>query len=210
MNDPMMNKILKGFDHAGQQRMANKASTNGAQGSADPMLDILRNFHAVTEETINEGGEKIGGGPGAHYKPYMPGSHKMGKNSDSKHPASNYLVGGEEGDPDAGEEVISEEPIDEETLGKKQSFSDILRSFNEIENNDKEVQGKEKKKLHQNDKGTYDLAEGKSKKIKREIYIEIKDLTQLVKQCKDETLLQEVYEDILEVQYKIGQNQDIE
>lgn len=214
MNDPMMNKILKGFDEIGQQRIADNASTSGVSVSSDPMLAILKNFHAVSEDTINEAGQT---GPGAKYKPYMPGTHKMGKNTDTKHPASNYLVGGEEGEPDEGDEVISEEPIDEETLGQKQSFSDIFRSLAEIEQdrlNDKEVQVKEKKRLQHNDKGTYDLSEIDSDsrmdqlkevfRIKRELYAEIKYLTQLVRQSKDEALLQEVYESVLEAQYKLG------
>lgn len=211
MHDPLMENILKGFDKAGQDRMAQDAATKPANGHAvtmdsDPMLAILSNFSSVTEDN------KVGGGPGAKQEPYLPGKHKMAKNTDKKHPAKGYLVGGEDGEPEPGEEVVAEVDVEEDVVGAKQSFSDIVRSIEEV---DAEKESKLKQELHdelnggkrtleKNDKGTYDLAEGGDFRIKRELYAEIKALTQFVRECQDESALQEAYEMVLEAQYTLG------
>ena len=195
MNDPEMTKILESLNSVTNAPTTGTAS----KPNTDPMLAILEGFDNV-EKGITEGTE----GPGAKFKKQMPGTHKMGSMSrpvknDQKHPASEYLVGGEEGEPEDGAEVVAEyedeedngdeynerefdtrfsqsgkdpraeeffgkDEVDEETIAPKQSFSDILRSIEEADkerlNRTKgEVQVKEKKKLTQNDKGTYDLAE---------------------------------------------------
>lgn len=96
------------------------------------MLDILKNLDAA------EKGEKVDGTPSTaaaeknamksllegldsaqNSVKQMPGTHKMAKATDKKHPAGEYLVGGEEGEPDAGDEVVSEDPTSEIVPGAK-------------------------------------------------------------------------------------------
>lgn len=90
------------------------------------MLNILKNLDAAKK------GENVDGTPslaaseknamkslletldaGQRSVNQMPADHKMAKATTAKHPAKGYLVGGEEGEPDAGDEVVNEGPTPE-------------------------------------------------------------------------------------------------
>lgn len=92
-----MTNILKNFSNAeggtGIVTDANtgeqKESTAAAEKNA--MRSLLEGLDAQ-QKSVNQ----------------MPSTHTMAKNTDTKHPASNFLVGGEEGEPEAGKEVVDE------------------------------------------------------------------------------------------------------
>lgn len=95
MNDFKMTDILKGFDKIAtpdkdkpltEVMPAKELITNNAA-----MKDLLEGLDAA-QKGVKQ----------------MPGTHVMAKNTATKHPASNFLVGGEEGNPEAGQEVVAE------------------------------------------------------------------------------------------------------
>jgi len=99
MTDSSMTNILKNFNNAeagkgevidattGKTKISDAANQNNA------MKILLEGLDAAAR-SVNQ----------------MPAAHKMAKNTATKHPASNFLVGGEEGEPKADKEVVADEP----------------------------------------------------------------------------------------------------
>ncbi len=82
MNDNKMNDILSNFTNAvngdGTDTATGNLTVNAAAASKNQMKSLLEGLDA-TQKSVNQ----------------MPGTHKMGKSTATKHPASKYLVGGE-------------------------------------------------------------------------------------------------------------------
>lgn len=146
MKDQDMLNILANLDgvESGTTTTADgQKKPNAAAQEKDAMKTLLEGLDAQ-QRSVNQ----------------MPGTHKMGKNTKSKHPASKYLVGGEyedeeelddpsnpfnnwdENEARADDFMSAEDDIDEdkiadrkpeEDIHKKQSLSDIFKSMDEAE-----------------------------------------------------------------------------
>jgi hypothetical protein len=147
MIDNEMTNILKNLNSVGTS--AAPVASAIATSEKNSMKSLLEGLDAA-QKGVNQ----------------MPAQHKMAKNTGTKHPASKYLVGGEEGDPEAGQEVVAETDLEEEKLGAKQSFADVFKSMDESEEEKfnrlkSDLHSKLKEKVHptKNDAGKYNLAE---------------------------------------------------
>lgn len=97
MNDNDMTNILKNFAAAEDGKVVDAATGELKQSTAasekNAMKALLEGLDSA-QRSVNQ----------------MPATHKMAKSTDTAHPASNFLVGGEDGEPEAGDEVVSEAP----------------------------------------------------------------------------------------------------
>ena len=117
MIDDNMTNILKNFASAGSESPVLIDSSTGekkiinASVEKDAMKVLLERLDAQ-QSSVNQ----------------MPAQHKMAKNTKTKHPASNYLVGGEEGDVPAGEEKLDEVDI-EAWEAKQNKVEEVEEAF---------------------------------------------------------------------------------
>jgi len=90
-----MNDILKSFTNAENGEVVDSATGKTKQSPAtaekNAIKALLEGLDSA-QRSVNQ----------------MPSTHKMAKNTASKHPAGKFLVGGEDGEPDAGDEVVAE------------------------------------------------------------------------------------------------------
>jgi hypothetical protein len=98
--DQDMLKILQGLDAAEKGKKVDGTPSTAAS-EKNAMKALLEGLDAQ-QSSVNQ----------------MPATHKMAKATDTKHPASKYLVGGEEGEPEEGKEVV-EDPTSEIRQGAR-------------------------------------------------------------------------------------------
>jgi len=167
MNNDNMLDILSGIDAIEKRSTATsaKSTKNAPVNGNDAMLNILEELDAA-QKSVNQ----------------LSGTQKLGKlGKDGKHPASDYLVGGEY--EDDGEDDL------EEQLSPKQSFGDIFKSMEESDDEysfdlAKELHTEKKKKSspNKNDNGKFELSEEGMDR-----YAAIHELQSTIKQLAKDT-----------------------
>ena len=126
-----------------------KNTISEVRSQSNPMHDILTNLNKVmlTESDTMK--------PEGGIKKQMPGNHTMAKATDTKHPANEFLVGGEEGDVPADKDAQLDEEVDDSGWGGElvEDLKLILQDFGDMDGDMSQLYNAIKETVEQYDDG---------------------------------------------------------